>query len=44
MAALMMNHIRDKHPVVASMMEANGRRMGPRSTKEWDATPENRQH
>jgi hypothetical protein len=46
MAALMMNHIRDKHPVVAAMMEANSDN-GEWSRvvkEEWDATQENRQH
>jgi predicted small metal-binding protein len=46
MAALMMNHIRDKHPVVAAMMEANSDNgeWSREVKKEWDATQENRQH
>jgi hypothetical protein len=41
MATLMMNHIRDKHPVVAAMMEANGDNgeWSREVKKEWDATP-----
>jgi hypothetical protein len=42
MAALMMNHIRDKHPVAAALMEANGDDGGwsREVQKEWDATPD----
>ena len=45
MAALMMNHIREKHPVVAENMEEAAGDAGEWSRevkKEWDATPEER--
>jgi 23S rRNA U2552 (ribose-2'-O)-methylase RlmE/FtsJ len=43
MAALMMNHIREKHPVVAQNMEemtADPGEWSQEVKKEWDATPE----
>jgi hypothetical protein len=42
MAALMMNHIRDKHPVVASMIEATADdgEWSREVKKEWEATAE----
>jgi hypothetical protein len=42
MAALMMNHIRDKHPVAAALMEASGDdgEWSREVQKEWDATPD----
>jgi hypothetical protein len=43
MAALMMNHIREKHPVFAAMMEANADdgKWSREVQKEWVATPDN---
>jgi hypothetical protein len=45
MAALMMNHIRDKHPNVAAMMEATGDNgeWSREVKKEWDAMREEQQ-
>jgi hypothetical protein len=45
MAALMMNHIRDKHPTVAAMMEATGDNgeWSREVKKEWDAMREEQQ-
>jgi hypothetical protein len=42
MAAIMMNHIRDKHPVFAAMMAANADdgKWSREVQKEWDATPD----
>lgn len=44
MAALMMNHIRDKHPAVAAIMEAAGDNgeWSREVKKEWDAMPNSR--
>ena len=47
MAALMMNHIREKHPVVAQNMEEMAGDPGEWSRevkKEWNATPEEHTH
>jgi hypothetical protein len=45
MAALMMNHIRDKHPMAAAIMEADGDdgEWCREVRKGWDATSENPQ-